>query len=183
MIIQFLKRHSLKQIVILVVEEYFGFLFRYLPSYEGMMLRRLLFKFTFKRIGKKCLIYQNVVITHGYNINSGDCLAINYGSHLDGRGGMEIGDYVLIGPNVFIGSSNHMINSTVNNPRIFLGHVPKKTVICSNVWIGANCVICPGVKIGNNSVICAGSVVTKDIPDSVIAAGNPAKVIKHCDFY
>lgn len=178
MIIQFLKRHSLKQIAILVLEEYFGFLFRYLPSYEGMMLRRLLYKFTFNKIGKKCLIYQNVVITHGYKINAGDYLAINCGSHLDGRGGLEIGDYVLIGPNVFIGSSNHVINSTVDNPRIFLGHVPKETVIGANVWIGANCVVCPGVKIGDNSIISAGSVVIEDIPDSVIAAGNPAKVIQ-----
>ena len=47
-----------------------------------------------------------------------------------------------------------------------------------NVWIGGNSVICPGVHIGNNVVIGAGSVVTKDIPSGVIAAGNPAKVIR-----
>ena len=50
--------------------------------------------------------------------------------------------------------------------------------IGNNVWIGGNACIMPGVKIGDNSVIGAGSVVTKDIPEGVVAAGNPCKVIR-----
>lgn len=85
---------------------------------------------------------------------------------------------MLIGPNVFIGSSNHIVSPVKNRPRIFLGHVPGPVKIGDNVWIGANAVICPGVSIGDNSVIGAGSVVTKDLPASVLAAGSPACVIK-----
>ena len=54
----------------------------------------------------------------------------------------------------------------------------KPIIIGKNVWIGGNVTICPGVKIGDKSVIGAGSVVTKDIPANVMAAGNPCKVIK-----
>ena len=54
----------------------------------------------------------------------------------------------------------------------------KEVRIGNNVWIGGNTVICPGVTIGNNCVIGAGSVVTRDIPDWVVAAGNPCRVIR-----
>ena len=53
-----------------------------------------------------------------------------------------------------------------------------EVTIGDNVWVGGNTVICPGVHIGSNTVIGAGSVVTKDIPDWVVAAGNPCKVIR-----
>jgi maltose O-acetyltransferase len=174
MLWKFLKRHSIKQIFCLVLEEYLGFLFRYLPGYEGMYLRWLLGKITFKKIGKKILIWPNVFITHSYNINAGDFISINYGTHIDGRGGLELGNYVMIGPNVFIGSSNHIISDSDGEARFFGGHSPKPVKIGANVWIGANCVICPGVTIGKNVIIAAGSIVTKDFPDSVMVAGNPA---------
>ena len=57
-------------------------------------------------------------------------------------------------------------------------HRSSASYIGSNVWIGGSCVILPGVSIGNNVVIGAGSVVTKDIPDNVCAAGNPCRVIR-----
>ena len=53
--------------------------------------------------------------------------------------------------------------------------------IGDNAWIGAGVIICPGVNIGKNSVIGAGSVVTKDIPDNVVAVGNPCRVLKPID--
>lgn len=178
MLAAFLKRHSFSQIVTLTAEEYLGFLVRYVPGYEGMLLRRLLYKVTFGKIGSQSLIWPNVQITHSYNIKAGKCLAINYGACLDGRGVIEIGDYVLIGPHVFIGSSNHRIVSDEQSPRLFAGHIPDRVGIGSNVWIGANAVICPGVQIGRNSIIGAGSVVTRNVPEGVLAGGNPAKVIK-----
>ncbi len=54
----------------------------------------------------------------------------------------------------------------------------KKIIIGNNVWIGGSTIICPGVKIGDNVTVGAGSVVTKDIPNNVIAVGNPCRVIK-----
>lgn len=177
LIVSFLKRYTWKQKLFLILEEYLGFTVRYLPSYEGMLLRWVFYKMTFKKLGWHPYIWPNVYITHGFNIIAGDNLCINYGAHLDGRGGIKIGNQVLIGPNVFIGSSNHLIRPLEKIPRLFMGHRAKPVGIGSNVWIGANAVICPGVEIGNNSIIGAGGIVTSNIPNNVIAGGNPAKII------
>ena len=61
---------------------------------------------------------------------------------------------------------------------ILLLNMEKKLLSVDNVWLGGNTVVCPGVHIGNNVVIGAGSVVTKDIPDWSVAAGNPCRVIR-----
>lgn len=124
------------------------------------------------------MIYANAHICYCQNIKAGDYLAINSGAHIDGFGGIEFGNHVLIGPNAFVGTSNHTVLSSVDNPRVFLGRIPKAIRIGSNVWIGANAVICPGASIGDNSVVGAGSVVTGIVSDSVIVAGNPAQIIK-----
>ena len=177
MLKQFIQREGLKTVIHLFFEENFGFLVRYLPSYTGMMLRRVYGAICFKKIGERALIWPNVYFTHSYGLEIGNYFAINYGSQIDARGGVEISDHVLIGPNVYIGSSNHHIE-TNGRSRIFLGHRHKPVSISSNVWIGANCVICPGVHIGQNSVVAAGSVVVKDIPEYKVFAGNPAREIK-----
>lgn len=178
MLMQFVKRHDLKQLWVLFLEEYLGTLLRGIPGYEGMFLRWLFCKATFKKIGKKALIWPSVYVTHAYNIVAGDHLAINRGCHIDGRGGLTIGNHVLIGPDVFIGSSNHVVSPKDNAPRLFLGHIPEPVSIGHNVWLGAHAVICPGVRIGDQSVIAAGSIVTKDVPEAVMVAGSPARVIK-----
>jgi acetyltransferase-like isoleucine patch superfamily enzyme len=179
MLFKFLKRHSLKQLSKLFFEEYLGFIVRPLPGYEGMLFRKITYKLLFNRIGKKILIWPGVFLTHTYGISAGNCLSINAGTHIDGRGGVTIGDHVMIGPNVFIGSSNHHIKSSDGTPRFFLGHINEPVKIGSNVWIGANAVICPGIVIGDNSIIAAGAIVTKDVPPSVIVGGNPANIIKN----
>lgn len=89
-----------------------------------------------------------------------------------------IEDYVLIGSGVHIYVTNHRFDNP-NLPIFFQGHSESKMVILKKgCWLGANCIILPGVVIGENSVIGAGSVITKSIPNNVVAAGNPAKVIK-----
>ena len=87
---------------------------------------------------------------------------------------VTIGDNVLFGPNVCIYTAGHPIHPEIRNSGYEYG-IP--IVIGDNVWIGGSSVILPGVKIGSNTVIGAGSVVTKDIPDNVCAAGNPCRVI------
>lgn len=173
----FISGNSAKTIFFVILEEYIGPLMRILPGYEGMVIRWLFCKVTFKKIGSLSHIFSGAFISHAYNITAGDCLAIQRGAYVDGRGGIDFGDYVLIGPYAYIGSSDHVVDCT-DKPRVMLGNSPKPTRIGSNVWIGANVFIRPGVTIGDHSVIGAGSVVIDDIPPKVLAVGNPAKCIR-----
>lgn len=88
---------------------------------------------------------------------------------------VEIGDNVLFGPNVQIYSATHPVDYHARSTGLELG---KPIKIGSGVWVGGSVVICPGVTIGDRSVIGAGSVVVKDIPSGVFAAGNPCRVIR-----
>jgi len=112
---------------------------------------------------------------YGYNVSVGDFFYCNYDCVFLDCGKITIGDDVMLGPKVAIYTANHAIDPTVRTLRHDHG-IP--VTIGSHVWIGGNSVICPGVSIGDNSVIGAGSVVTKDIPANVIAAGNPCRVIR-----
>lgn len=106
----------------------------------------------------------------------GEGIGINVNCILIGWGGIEIGNNTLFGPNVQIYTITHDYTKTNNE---FRKGITKKVIIGSNCWIGGGTLIMPGIKIGNDSVIGAGSIVTKDIPDNVIAYGNPCKIIKN----
>lgn len=97
----------------------------------------------------------------------------------DGDGFIIISDNVMIGSGVHIYVSNHKYDLD-NVDIIEQGHYVAKNVLLKNgCWIGANAVILPGVTIGKNSVVGAGSIVTKTVPDRVVVAGNPARIIKY----
>jgi len=97
-------------------------------------------------------------------------------------GSIVIGDDVLVGSGVHIYVANHDYTEGGKNI-IDMGHCPPKSVVLEEgCWIGANCILLPGVRIGKKSVVGAGSVVTKDVPPCVVAAGNPASIIKNCSF-
>lgn len=85
------------------------------------------------------------------------------------------GDNVFLAPHVSIYTAGHPIDAEIRNTHV---EYAKHVTIGSDVWIGGNTVINPGVTIGSNVVIGSGSVVTKDIPDNTVAAGNPCKVIR-----
>lgn len=92
--------------------------------------------------------------------------------------GITIEDDVLIGPGVHIYVNNHRFDDT-SIPIIDQGYYPSEPVLLKKgSWVGANAIILPGVTIGKNSVIAAGSVVTKSIPDRVVAVGCPARVVR-----
>ena len=99
----------------------------------------------------------------------------NFNLTLVDDGHIYIGDKVMIGPNVTIATANHPIDPELRYRAL---QYNKDVYIGDNVWIGAGVIIVPGVHIGKNSVIGAGSVVTKNIPDGVVAAGNPCRVIR-----
>lgn len=97
-----------------------------------------------------------------------------------GFSGVVIGSFrsIKIGNNLKCGANTTITDSDwhLDDPR---SGIPASIFIGDNVWIGVNCIVLKGVSIGNNTVIGAGSVVTKSIPENVIAAGNPCKVIKY----
>ena len=112
---------------------------------------------------------------YGNHIEVGENFYANVNCIMLDVGKITIGDNVLFGPNVSIYTAGHPIHPESRNSGYEYG-IP--VTIGSNVWIGGSCVILTGVSIGNNVVIGAGSVVTKDIPDNVCAAGNPCRVIR-----
>ncbi len=112
---------------------------------------------------------------YGYNIAIGENFYTNYNLTILDCAKVTIGDHVLIGPNVGIFTAGHPMHYE-NRIQEWEHAYPVK--IGNNVWIGGHVVINPRVTIGDNSVIGSGSVVTRDIPPNVFAAGNPCKVIR-----
>lgn len=122
---------------------------------------------------------------YGYNIEVGENFFANYNLVILDVGKVRIGDNAQIAPNVSIYTAGHPIHPDSRNSGYEYGI---DVTIGDNVWIGGNVCIMPGVTIGDNVVIGAGSVVTKDLPDNVIAVGNPCKVVREIteadrDFY
>lgn len=112
---------------------------------------------------------------YGSHIEAGKNFFANYNCTIIDVAKVTIGDNCQMAPNVAIYTAGHPLHPVSRNSLYEYGI---SVTIGDNVWIGGNTVILPGVHIGSNTVIGAGSVVTKDIPDWVVAAGNPCRVIK-----
>ena len=112
--------------------------------------------------------------TGGEGIRVGRNVFINQNCTLYDLGGIDIGDDVMIGPNVSLITSSHPLEPSQR--RAFV--VAKPIVIERNVWIAAGATIIGGVTIGENSVVAAGSVVTHDVPPNSLVGGNPARLIR-----
>lgn len=112
---------------------------------------------------------------YGSHIEVGKNFFANYNCMIIDVAKVKIGDNCQMAPNVAIYTAGHPVHPASRNTAYEYGI---EVTIGDNVWIGGNTVIVPGVHIGSNTVIGAGSVVTKDIPDWVIAAGNPCRVIR-----
>lgn len=111
----------------------------------------------------------------GKHVFMGNDVYANFNLTLVDDGNIYIGDKVMFGPNVMVATANHPLLPELRERGLQYNldvHIER------NVWIGGNAVIVPGITIGENSVIGAGSVVTKDIPANVIAAGNPCRVLR-----
>ncbi len=138
----------------------------------GLVRRYLLMK---KIFGQKTWswIEPPFFFCYGRHIKLGNYCYINVNCSFIDDGEIEIQDNVEFGPNVVIATVGHPLDPSLR-PLMYA----EKVTIKKNCWIGASVTILPGVTIGENSVIGAGSVVTKDIPDNVIAYGSPCKVIR-----
>lgn len=111
---------------------------------------------------------------YGTNIYLGKRVFFNFNCVVLDVCAVRIGNFTLFGPAVQIYTATHPLEAELRRTREFA----KPVTIGSDVWVGGAAVICPGVTIGSRTVIGAGSVVTRDIPDSVFAAGNPCRVIR-----
>ena len=138
-------------------------------------VREVILKKLLKSIGKGVHFEPNFRCEFGYNISIGNNFYANFDCIMLDGGGIEIGDNVLFGPRVGIYTSNHATDAW---ERVHGACYAKPVKIGNNVWIGAGVHINQGVTIGDNTIIGSGSVVTKNIPSNVVAAGVPCKVIR-----
>lgn len=122
------------------------------------------------------IINQPFFCDYGKQISIGKRFFANFNLTILDEAFVTIGDDCFIGPNVSIYTACHSTDPVERNTR---NEWAKPVRVGDNVWIGGSVTILPGVTIGNNVTIGAGSVVAKDIPDNVVAAGNPCKVIKY----
>jgi maltose O-acetyltransferase len=114
---------------------------------------------------------------YGFNILLGRRVYFNFDCVVLDECPIRIGDFTLFGPKVQIYTALHPLDAptrrTLENG--------KPIEIGSDVWVGGGAIICPGVRIGSRTVIGAGSVVTRDVPDGVLAVGNPCRVIRELE--
>jgi maltose O-acetyltransferase len=111
---------------------------------------------------------------YGSNIHLGERVFFNFNCVVLDVCRVTIGDFTLFGPAVQIYTATHPMNAELRRKQ----ESAKPIAIGSDVWVGGGAILCPGVTIGSRTVIGAGSVVTRDIPDNVFAAGNPCRVIR-----
>lgn len=153
--------------------------FLHWPDYPKPLtsqLRAAYWRGRMNSLGQGSRISYLVKILAAPNIVIGKCTHITHNCILDGRGGLTIGNDVLVGYYSIIMSSTH----NYDNPDIPIrlqGSRRAPVMIGNDVWLGARVIVLPGVSIGDGAVIGAGTVVTKDIPPYVIAGGIPARII------
>lgn len=112
---------------------------------------------------------------YGFNISIGKNFYTNHNVTILDGAKVTFGDNVFIAPNCVFSTSGHAIDSEQRGRGL---EIAWPITVGDNVWIGANVSVLPGVTIGSDTIIGAGSVVNRDIPSGVIAAGNPCKVIR-----
>jgi maltose O-acetyltransferase len=136
--------------------------------------RRRILKELFGRGGDSVWMQPPFFCDYGCNIHLGQRVFFNFNCVVLDVCRVAIGDYTLLGPAVQVYTATHPPNAALRRQQ----ESGKPVEIGSDVWVGGGAIICPGVTIGSKSVIGAGSVVTRDIPPGVFAAGNPCRVIR-----
>jgi maltose O-acetyltransferase len=147
-----------------------------IPGRIGMAIRYIYYKRKCPSLGERVRIFEDVLLMNAENIHIGRSTFINRRTLVHGKGGIAIGENVLIGPGVFITSVNHGYR---RRDKIIQeqGFESQKITIQDDVWIGAQSVVLPGVTIMKGAVVAAGAVVTKDVDEYTVVGGNPAGLI------
>lgn len=161
--------------------------FRFGRSSAIMAPQGVMFNEEHIAIGEGVLIGPNVSLSAGISpgqemiespvVKIGDRTIIGRGTHIVGHWDIEIGDDVLMGPNVYITDQNHTFNDPIRPIRDQPG-IEAAVSIGAGSWLATNVVILPGTVIGPNSVVAAGAVVRGEFPGRVVLAGVPAKIVK-----
>ncbi len=145
---------------------------------SNMQARKELMKTILGKTKGDFLIEQPFWCDYGYNIKIGENFYANHNLVILDGNKVTFGDNVFIAPNCGFYTAGHPLDYETRNKGL---EYAKPIKVGNNVWIGGNVVVLPGVTIGDGAVIGAGSVVTKDIPENVVAVGNPARVVKKID--
>jgi maltose O-acetyltransferase len=140
---------------------------------EEQERRRILSKL-FRAGGDTVWMQPPFFCDYGTNIELGERVFFNFNCVVLDVCSVRIGSFTIFGPAVQIYTPTHPVDSALRR-RVESG---KPVRIGSDVWVGGGAIILPGVRIGSRTVVGAGSVVTRDVPDDVFAAGNPCRVIR-----
>lgn len=160
------------------------YVFNHTPPEEQEASMALL-RELFGRTGEDLWIEPIFRCDYGSNIFVGDHFYANYNLTILDVAPVTIGNNVMVAPNVSVFTAGHPIHPQARNSGYEYG---RPVTIGDNVWIGGGAILLPGVTVGDNSVIAAGSVVGRDIPSGVVAAGNPCRIVREItdadrDFY
>lgn len=126
-------------------------------------------------IGDRTSVQPPFACDYGYNIAIGNDVYVNFNVVILDCAAVTIGDGTQIAPGVQLLAADHPRDPEVRRSLLELA---RPVSIGTNVWIGAAAIVCPGVSVGDDSIIGAGSVVTRDVPAGVVAAGNPCRVVR-----
>lgn len=143
--------------------------------YENLIEKRAIYRRFFGAAGEDMFIESPFYCDYGFNIFWGDNSYANFNCVFLDCAPIHIGDRVFMAPSVHLYTATHPIDHNERNSGVELAH---PITIGGDVWIGGGVIVNPGLTIGHRSVIGSGSVVTRDIPDDVVAVGNPARVIR-----
>lgn len=126
-------------------------------------------------VGEEAVVRPPLQVDYGTQISIGARTFVNFGLVALDVAAIVIGEDVQVGPNVQLLTPIHPVEA---GPRRDKWEAAKPITIGDNVWLGGGVIVCPGVTIGANTVVGAGAVVTKDLPEGVLAVGNPARVVR-----
>lgn len=169
---------NLKQLLFLEWEGFWYWIFNTIPGTIGFLLRNVTTQFLFKKKCGMAWIQPRVTLVETNKIIVGKNWGVNSGTYINGKGGITIGNNVLIGSNVTISSGKHPIDG-IGQPIFQRPTLPMKIVIEDDVWIGGGAVIMPGVVVKKGTVIGANAVVTKDTEEYSVVVGAPARCIRY----
>jgi maltose O-acetyltransferase len=172
-----LKDLSLKKLFYQEIEGWMYWSCKNLPGVIGFMSRNIVVSLLCKKKGGMIWLQPEINLVHINKLKLGSNVGINSGSYINAIGGIEMGNFVLIGSNVTISSGIHPIDGV--EPAIFCRPVhPKKIVIEDDCWIAAGASILAGVTLAKGTVVGANSVVTKNTEAYSVVVGAPARKVK-----